>query len=221
VPAPPPEERLRVAALLSLAGGFLDAFTWVGHGGVFANAQTGNVVLLGVFAAAGRFRQAAQHIPPIIAFLFGVCAAHLMRVHGAHRAALVSLAAEVLLLLFVAVLPTAFPDLPIVLGIAFVAAMQTSSFPRVEGAAYSSVMTTGNLRRMAEALFAGTIPPRDPAALPQARAFAAVCAAFGLGAGIGAFATVRLHNAAVIGPIAALLVALAACRPWRRAAGTG
>jgi uncharacterized membrane protein YoaK (UPF0700 family) len=212
VPPPsPPEETLRVATLLSLAGGFLDAFTWVGHGGVFANAQTGNVVLLGVFAAAAQWRAAAQHIPPIVAFLAGVFVAHRLRVQGAHRAALISLGVEVLLLLVVAALPASFPNLPIVLGIAFVAAVQSSSFPRVEGGSYSSVMTTGNLRRMAEAAFAGLIPPRDPTAPRQARAFAAICATFGLGAGIGAFATVRLDNAALVAPIAVLLAAAALC----------
>lgn len=197
--------------LLSLAGGFLDAFTWVGHGGVFANAQTGNVVLLGVFAASGQWRQAVRHIPPVIAFLVGVFVAHLLRTHGATWAARVSLGVEVVLLLVVAALPPSFADLPIVLGIAFVAALQTSSFPRVEGAAYSSVMTTGNLRRMAEALFAGAMPPRDPAAPRQARSFAAICATFGLGAGIGALATVHLGNVALAGPIAAQLVVLLFC----------
>src|SRR6185437_11215017 len=44
----PPESSVAVACLLSLSGGFLDAFTYIGHGGVFANAMTGNVVLMGV-----------------------------------------------------------------------------------------------------------------------------------------------------------------------------
>src|ERR1700746_2262793 len=44
---------VRLAALLTIAGGFLDAFTYIAHGGGFANAQTGNVVLLGVYAASG------------------------------------------------------------------------------------------------------------------------------------------------------------------------
>ena len=37
--------------LLAGVGGFLDAYTFVGYHGVFANAQTGNIVLLGVGAA--------------------------------------------------------------------------------------------------------------------------------------------------------------------------
>src|SRR5271154_3321911 len=68
----PPETTMGIACMLSLSGGFLDAFTFVGHGQVFANAMTGNVVLLGVFAAAGDWRGALDHIPPIFAFLAGV-----------------------------------------------------------------------------------------------------------------------------------------------------
>ncbi|MFP3616894.1 DUF1275 family protein, partial [Paraburkholderia sp. SIMBA_050] len=39
---------LTVAALLTLSGGYLDAYTYVGHGHVFANTMTGNVALLGI-----------------------------------------------------------------------------------------------------------------------------------------------------------------------------
>ncbi|HEV3423197.1 MAG TPA: YoaK family protein, partial [Paraburkholderia sp.] len=47
-----------VAVLLTLSGGFLDAYTYVGHGGVFANTMTGNVALLGIHIAAGDWTQA-------------------------------------------------------------------------------------------------------------------------------------------------------------------
>jgi hypothetical protein len=43
-------DTLPTGLLLACAGGFLDAYTFVGRGGVFANAQTGNIVLLGVEA---------------------------------------------------------------------------------------------------------------------------------------------------------------------------
>jgi uncharacterized membrane protein YoaK (UPF0700 family) len=39
---------LRFVALLCAGGGFLDSFTWVAHGHVFVNAQTGNIILFGV-----------------------------------------------------------------------------------------------------------------------------------------------------------------------------
>ena len=39
-------ESFAAAALLALSGGLLDACTYLCRGGVFANAQTGNIVLL-------------------------------------------------------------------------------------------------------------------------------------------------------------------------------
>ena len=66
-----PEQSLLVACLLSMSGGFLDAFTWLSLGGVFANSQTGNVVFLGMNAALGNWHEAAHHVPPILAFLAG------------------------------------------------------------------------------------------------------------------------------------------------------
>lgn len=210
----PAESALSTAMLLSLSGGFLDAFTYVGHGGVFANAMTGNVVLLGVFAASGDWERAVTHISPIIAFLAGVFAAHAMRLVAlwrGWRGALLTLAIEILFLLVVAFLPRDFPDLVVVLGIAFVAALQNSGFTRVGDWTYNSVMTTGNLRRFAEGLFAGTIPRWDPASLYLARTFGLVCLAFLVGALLGGLATSRWHNLALLISCATLTTALALC----------
>src|SRR6185436_10984004 len=66
------DESLRVAVLLSVAGGFLDAFTWIAHHGVMANAQTANVVLLAVYAAMGQWEEALRRVPSIAAFLAAV-----------------------------------------------------------------------------------------------------------------------------------------------------
>ena len=40
-----------LGVLLAIVGGFLDAYTFISRDGVFANAQTGNMVLLAVKAA--------------------------------------------------------------------------------------------------------------------------------------------------------------------------
>ena len=40
--------RLETAVLLTLCGGYLDAYTYFVRGGVFANAQTGNIIKLGI-----------------------------------------------------------------------------------------------------------------------------------------------------------------------------
>ena len=72
ITAIPIHETFRVAALLAVVGGFLDAYTYILRGGVFANAQTGNIVLLGVHMADKDYRQALYYVVPIIAFSLGV-----------------------------------------------------------------------------------------------------------------------------------------------------
>jgi uncharacterized membrane protein YoaK (UPF0700 family) len=211
-----PESSLRVALLLSLSGGFLDAFTYVGHGQVFANAMTGNVILFGVYVAAANVARAVTHIPPIIAFLIGVFLAQALRIYVARglprRAALFSLVIEILTLGALAFLPRSSPDIPVVLAISFVAALQNSSFTRVEAWSYNSVMTTGNLRRFAESLFVGTLPRRDSAALDQARIFGFICLSFLAGAAVGGVVTPWASNAALGVPVALLCVTLLWCR---------
>lgn len=91
--------------------------------------------------------------PPIAAFTVGVVvAAWLRRVTG-DRASAISTLIEIVLLFVVGILHNRLPDLAGVLGISFVAAMQTSIFTKVEGVAYSSVMITGNLRQATEGPF--------------------------------------------------------------------
>ena len=46
-------EWLEVGLCLCFIGGFLDAYTYVSRGGVFANAQTGNIILLILGLASG------------------------------------------------------------------------------------------------------------------------------------------------------------------------
>lgn len=213
----PPYATLEVAALLTVSGGFLDAFTWVGHGHVFANAMTGNVVLLGVFATAGNWPQAWRHLPPIVAFICGVLTARLIG-HRSPRPllrypGLASLLVEIVFLCGAAWLPASFSDLPLVLGLSFVAALQNSSFPRIGDRAYNSVMTTGNLRNFADGLYLLFQAEQRHAGLQQAKIFGVICLHFLLGAIVGAASTPRLGNLALLIP--ALLLALTLLRIYR------
>ena len=220
-----PESAVAVACLLSSSGGFLDAFTYVGHGQVFANAMTGNIILMGVSAAAGDWRQAIHHIPPLFAFMAGVFMAQAIRLPrlDARWPALLSLILEIVVLAVIAILPRGFPDIWIVLSISFVAALQNSSFTKVRGWSYNSVMTTGNLRRFAEGLFTGMVPRRDPEILEQAGVFGAICLAFLVGALAGGLTNRGLHNAALAIPVLVLGFVLWRC--WKNypqsAAGGG
>jgi uncharacterized membrane protein YoaK (UPF0700 family) len=201
---------IRLAALLAIAGGFLDAFTYVAHAGVFANAQTGNVVLLGVFAAGGDWLGAVRHVLPILAFFVGVGIAERIgnppvgrRLQRPQRFALML---EIAVLAVVGLLPGSFSNTVVILAVAFVAALQSTVFGKIGGWSVNTTMTTGNLRTAAASAYRMLLRgERDAPA--QALAFGTVCVAFLLGAGLGALLTRWLHNHAAWG-VCVLLSAL-------------
>ena len=65
-------ESFIVAILLALVGGFLDAYTYVCRDQVFANAQTGNIVKVGMTFAQGEYLKTVRYFIPIIAFCLGI-----------------------------------------------------------------------------------------------------------------------------------------------------
>src|SRR5215831_4547923 len=129
------KDSLHTAALLVLAGGFWDGFTFFGHGHVFANVMTANMVLLGVKAGAGD-STALRHLYPILAYLLGACFAQIPRLTRVKSwmfdPALAVLTAEILFLLCAGWYPDRFHDWPVVLGLSFIVAVQSSYFLKVE-----------------------------------------------------------------------------------------
>ncbi len=72
-------EAFLTGAVLAVVGGFLDAYTYICRGAVFANAQTGNIVLMGIRLADRDFSGAVYYIIPIIAFVAGVLISEIIR----------------------------------------------------------------------------------------------------------------------------------------------
>ena len=65
-------ESYLVGVLLAIAGGYLDVYTYICRGGVFANAQTGNIVLLGINVADKNWDKILFYMYPILAFMAGI-----------------------------------------------------------------------------------------------------------------------------------------------------
>ena len=158
---PPLSETFALGALLAAAGGFLDAYTYLLRGGVFANAQTGNIVLLGMRLAEGEPGRALGYLVPILAFAAGVAATEGLRRRWAAsprgRAARlhwrqIVLGAECAILLAVAFLPAGRWDMAANVAISFLCAMQVQAFRALEGNAFATTMCTGNLRSATERL---------------------------------------------------------------------
>lgn len=72
-------ESIFVGVLLAFSGGLMDAYTYVFRGGVFANAQTGNLILLGINVFDGSFHNALKYLFPVLSFTCGVLLAQVFR----------------------------------------------------------------------------------------------------------------------------------------------
>ncbi len=58
--------------LLAISGGCMDAYSYLFRDHVFANAQTGNILLFGVNLADGDFSGALKYLWPVMAFTAGI-----------------------------------------------------------------------------------------------------------------------------------------------------
>ena len=68
-------ESFITAAFLSVSGGLQDAYTYIFRGKVFANAQTGNIVLLGQNLVDRNWRMCVHYAVPLLFFALGIAAA--------------------------------------------------------------------------------------------------------------------------------------------------
>ena len=196
-----PERSLPVAALLSMSGGFLDAFTWMSLG-VFASSQTGNVVFIGVYALSGQWQRALQHLLPLAAFILGAVVAVYT------RAALRCLVGEIVCLAVAMLLLHRVPDQVTILVISFGVALQSASFRQVGRWKYLSVTVTGNMLRAIDQL----VEASDRDAARGVRVMLMLCLMFLLGAAVGGCVTKWFGAWSLALPIASSACVLWLCR---------
>lgn len=193
----PPAERLLPVALLTLSGGLQDAYTYFCRGHVFANAQTGNIVLLGESLFSSDLPRAVRYLLPLTAFALGVAAAELIRTRSKRGLSWQQrvLLWEIFLLFLVGFLPEEWNALANAL-VSFSCAMQVQAFRRVEGFAFASTMCIGNLRSGTDALCA-YLRTRDPQERKKAALYFTVIFLFALGAGAGSLFLAALNMQAI------------------------
>ena len=69
-------ESIELAVLLALAGGLMDCYSYLVRDHVFANAQTGNMLLFGVNLASGDWAQCIHYAVPVVCFALGIALCH-------------------------------------------------------------------------------------------------------------------------------------------------
>ena len=201
-------ETFRLGAVLALAGGFLDAYTYLVRGKVFANAETGNMVLLGVNLLNGQWEKALGYVAPILAFAIGVVVAEAIKKRVQERSLhwrQISLLAEMVILLVVCFLPQGMNNAANV-AVAFVCAVQVESFRKVHGNAFATTMCTGNLRSGTERLWQ-FLQSGKRESLTQAGRYYGIIFFFIVGEALGSFTSGILAERAVFVPCLLLFAA--------------
>ena len=165
-------ESLLLGALLAMAGGFFDAYTYLCRGKVFANAQTGNIVLFGANIAEGNWLRAAEYFLPILAFALGVVAAEIVKRRYKKRQSDINIHWRQIVVL-------------------------VESFRKVRGSAFATTMCTGNLRSGTEQLVIWA-QTGDRNAIRKTRNYYSIILFFILGGAIGALTTAKIGEKALL-----------------------
>ena len=192
-------ESMILGVVLTLAGGFQDAYSYNCRGQVFANAQTGNIVLLGQNIASGNFQNALHYLFPLLAFLAGVYLSEWVRelcksFQKLHWRQIV-LAFEIVMLAIAGLLPQSLNVVSNVL-MSFACAMQVDSFRKFRGIPCATTMCIGNMRSGTE-LLCRYHNTKDPELKRKSLHYYFIILVFAIGAAIGAVASQKFGNPAI------------------------
>ena len=184
-------EAMSTGIFLTLSGGFQDAYTYYSRGKVFANAQTGNIILLGHNTMNRDFSEAFRYLFPVLAFAVGIYISEVIRgiyrEYGKLHWRQIVVVLEILLLFLVGFLPQSMNMAANIL-VSFVCAMQVEAFRKMKGSAYASTMCIGNLRSATEMLYRYR-HTKEKGCLEKCLRYYGVILIFGIGAAFGSFMT--------------------------------
>lgn len=146
------EEIFLIGFLATIMGGFLDAYTYILHDKVFANTQTGNLILLTIYLCEGNFKEALLRLVPIIFFFVGVFLFQILSLFNKNYGVNFSLILQAILIFLIG--SGLFGNNSVIIcgTISFICAMQLVSFKKINGMPYATIMCTGNLRSFSEFL---------------------------------------------------------------------
>ena len=202
-------ESIELGAILALAGGFMDAYSYIGRGGVFANAQTGNILLVGIHLSLGEYSQAARFLFPVLSFALGIMLSDLIheRFSSLFHWRQVTVLLEALILFAVSFVDA---DLNLLANCltSFACGMQVESFRKIHGKGIATTMCIGNLRSALQNVD-DYIITHNKGFLENGLLYFGVILCFVMGAVLGNWCIERLGLHAIVVAAALLAVAFA------------
>lgn len=145
-------ERKWIYYTLIFTAGYWGAFTYLLRGNVFCNAQTGNVVLMGLAIGEGRWTHAFYYLIPISAYILGAFVSELLPNSIKHRFAVrwdtLLIGIEILIVILLGLLPESTPVQVSQVIINFTASMQYNTFRQAEGIPVATTFATNHIRQI-------------------------------------------------------------------------
>ena len=154
---------------------------------MFANAQTGNLVLMTQNLMEGNLSHSLNYLLPIFAFIIGVFVAEQLQgrlkekksLHWRQYIVLI----EIITLFLVGFIPGNLNNIANML-VSFSCALQVQSFRKVNGNTYASTMCIGNIKS-ATARLSAFFRTKDISYFHQSMHYFGIIVVFAIGAGLG------------------------------------
>lgn len=181
------------------SAGLHDAYSFFCRGGVFANAQTGNIVLMSMNIASGNAAGTVKYIVPLAFFTLGVIVAKVLFLVLGEKKLFwkqAVLLAEAIALFAVGFMPQSM-NLYANAIVSFACAMQVHTFNKIYGNVFASTMCIGNLVRTADT-FVTAISTKDKEAWKSCGLYFTAIVVFAVGAAAGYLLQNRFGNYAIM-----------------------
>lgn len=192
-------ESIEVGIFLALSGGFMDAYSYINRGKVFANAETGNIILMALKVCEGKFFEAVNYLIPILSFAVGVAICEIIkyrkeRINMIHWRQILVLF-EIFAFIVVGFLPQEMNRVANAI-ISMISGIQFATFPKIRGTAMATTMCTGNLKTGTQNMYRG-IKTGDRSAIEKGLYYYVCILVFIAGTAIGYFAVKLMAEKAI------------------------
>ena len=145
-------EKYFIFEFLTIAAGMMGLYTYNLRGGVFSNAQTGNIVKMSVAFGQGNIRQGLYYLIPFIAYIVGTIVSEILpeKVRRSHfiRWDTLLVGVEIVVLFLVGFIPFTWPDQIVQVIICFLCSMQFNTFRQAEGIPMATTFVTNHVRQI-------------------------------------------------------------------------
>ena len=205
-----PVEERRLHYLMSAAGGYIGVYSILGRNGIFALAQTMNLIQVLISMEEGDFPEAVLRIGAACLFGLAVGASALLLKAGEHKRRRLSIAVTALVVLCEGLISQEVPSMTALYPVFFAMTLQWCAFSGAGVYGSSTIFSTNNLRQCVDS-YVRHYTGREAGMLEKARFFRNTLISYHVGVAVCFIAMRALENRCIW----LCLPLLAAA--WRRA----